>query len=413
MNYRELSLLFEKLVKNECTEKEADLLLKLLSDRSYDGMFRQLAEEQLQQTEQGVNPNEVSEESLNLKLEAILNSGLPAKKINKKNVRHLYKWYAAATMLLFLAIGAYVFKKNKPANLVANNHPQKITFGGNKAVLTLSNGQKINLQDAANGAIAAQSNFTITKTKEGLVVYQANASGEGGSAASAAPLYNTITTPDGGQYEVVLPDGSKVWLNAASSIKFPAQFAADKRLVELTGEAYFEVTKVFIPLKKANKFEKMPFVVLSGRQQIEVLGTRFNVNDYREESSVKTTLLEGSVKVNTLSDDGQQTSPSSAMLRPGQQANLDRGNIKVSAADTASATAWKNGFFQFDNEDIYVVMRKIARWYNIDVDYRGDMRGKVFSGVISKYSNVTEVLKMLQLTGSVSFAIKERKITVF
>jgi transmembrane sensor len=412
MNYRELSILFEKLVKNECTEKEADEVLKLLSDRSYDGMFRQLVEAQFQETDEGLIPNEESEKALNLKLEAILNSNLPLKKVVKKDFRGLQKWYMAATALLFLAIGAYLFKKNTPKNLVVNNHQHKISFGGNKATLTLSNGKKIDLEDAANGTIAAQSNFTIKKTSAGVVVYQANAASGTASSATAQPLFNTITTPYGGQYEVILPDGSKVWLNAASSIKFPAQFAANERLVELTGEAYFEVVKVFDPKKGASKHERLPFVVLSGRQKIQVLGTRFNVNDYREENTVKTTLLEGSVKVNTLMEDYQHTANSTAMLRPAQQADLDGGNFKVSAADTALAIAWKEGFFQFDNEDIHVVMRKISRWYNVQIEYRGDMRGKGFSGVISKYANVTDVLKMLQLTGTVSFTINNRTIIV-
>ncbi|WP_184550075.1 FecR family protein [Mucilaginibacter sp. FT3.2] len=413
MNYRELSILFEKLVKNECTEKEADEVLKLLADRSYDSMFRQLVEEQFQQTGEGLIFYEAQEEALNLKLTTILNSNLPPKKAGKKYFQGLQKWYIAATVLLFLATGAYVLKKNTSTDVVANNRQQKISFGGNKATLTLSNGKKIDLEDAANGAIAAQSNFTIKKTSEGVVVYQANAASKTAGSAIAKPLFNTITTPNGGQYEVILPDGSKVWLNAASSIKFPTQFAANERLVELTGEAYFEVVKVFNPQKKVIKPERLPFVVLSGRQRIQVLGTRFNVNDYHEENTVKTTLLEGSVKVNTLIDNDQHQSISTAMLRPGQQSDLDGGHFNVSAADTASAIAWKDGFFQFDNEDIHVVMRKISRWYNVDVEYRGDMRGKGFSGVISKYSNVSEVLKMLQLTGSVSFTINNRKITVF
>jgi ferric-dicitrate binding protein FerR (iron transport regulator) len=412
MNYRELSILFEKLVKNECTEKEADEVLKLLSDRSYDSMFRQLVEAQFHRTDDDAMPNEVSEETLHLKLEAILNSNLPERKVGKINFTVLKKWYIAATVLLFLGVGAYVFKNNTPKNLAANSHQQKISFGGNKATLTLSNGKIINLEDATNGAIAAQSNFTIKKTKEGVVVYQANTASGTTSSATAQTLFNTITTPVGGQYEVILPDGSKVWLNAASSIKFPTQFAANERLVELTGEAYFEVMKAFSPQKSARDHERLPFVVLSGRQKIQVLGTRFNVNDYREENTVKTTLLQGSVKVNTLIGGDAHSAISAATLRPGQQSDLDGGNFKVSAADTASAVAWKAGFFQFDNEDIYVVMRKISRWYNVDVEYHGDMRGKVFSGVISKYTNVTEVLKMLQLTGFVSFTINNRKITV-
>ncbi|MCC8424389.1 FecR family protein [Mucilaginibacter sp. UR6-11] len=411
MNYRELSLLFEKLVKNECTEKEAEQLLKLLSDRSYDGVFRQLTEEQLKQTGYDPTADQISAEALNRQLEAILNSDVPLKKSNKRNVWQLYKWSVAATILLFVAIGAYIFKKNIPSQQLSDNYQHKISVGGNKAVLILSDGKKINLADAANGTIAAQSNFTIKKTREGMIVYQANAASEPTGSAMGQPLFNTITTPNGGQYQVVLPDGSRVWLNAASSIKFPTRFASNERLVELTGEAYFEVVKVLYPKEKANQTGKLPFVVLSSRQRIEVLGTRFNVNDYHEENSAKTTLLDGSVKINALSSD-QHTPFPAMMLRPGQQSDLDRRNFKVSAADTAAATAWKNGFFQFDSEDIYVVMRKIGRWYNVEVNYQGDMRGKVFSGVISKYTNVTEVLRMLQLTGSVNFTIKGRMITV-
>ena len=411
MNYRELSILFEKLVNNECTEKEADEVLKLLSDRSYDSMFRQLVEVQFQRTDDDPIPIEVPEEELNLKLHAILNSNLPSKKARSKYFRGLQNWYIAATVLLFLAVGAYVLKRNIQPNSLANNHQQKIAFGGNKATLILGNGKKINLADAANGAIASQSNLTIKKTKEGVVVYQANTSSGAASSSTAQPLFNTITTPDGGQYEVVLPDGSKVWLNAASSIKFPAQFASNERLVELNGEAYFEVVKAFSVQKGIGKLERLPFIVLSGRQRIQVLGTRFNVNDYREESTVKTTLLEGVVQVKSLID-GQQSSIPVATLRPGQQSDLTGRNFKLSMADTVSAIAWKNGFFQFENEDIYVVMRKISRWYNVDVEYRGDMRGKVFSGSISKYTNVTAVLRMLQLTGSVSFTINNRTIIV-
>ena len=412
MNYRELSILFEKLVKNECSEEEADELLKLLSDRSYDSMFRQIVKEQFQNTNHAVIPDEVSTEVMNRQLEAILHSNLPPKKSVSKGFRKPQQWYIAATVLLFLAICAYVFKKNTPGDLVAENQQKKIFFGGNKAILTLSNGKKINLENAANGAIAAQSNFTIKKTSEGVVAYQADAGSVTGRSAAAKPLFNTITTPDGGQYEVVLPDGTKVWLNAASSIKFPAQFAANERLVELTGEAYFEVVKVANVQKNGGKRERVPFVVSSGRQIIHVLGTRFNVNDYSEESSVKTTLLEGAVMVKKLMVNDPHGATSAAALEPGQQSDLNDGNFKVSAADTSSAVAWKEGFFQFDNEDIYVVMRKISRWYNVQIEYRGDMRGKVFSGMISKYTNLTEVLKMLQLTGSVSFTINNRKITV-
>jgi ferric-dicitrate binding protein FerR (iron transport regulator) len=412
MNYRELSLLFEKMVKNECTEEEANLVMNLLSDRAYDNLFRQLAEEQLKQTETDNSQHEVPLNVLNHQLETILNTCTVPKNVGKVKMWKPGVWYAAASILFFLVIGIFLFKNSTPKSFIVHNKRQQISFGSNKAFLTLSNGKKINLEDAANGAIAAQSNFTIKKTSTGVIVYQANAAAETTGRAVGEPLFNTITTPDGGQYQVVLPDGSKVWLNAASSIKFPAQFAPDERLVELNGEAYFEVVKVSRPAKNHTEPQRLPFIVLSKRQRIEVLGTRFNVNDYAEENCVKTTLLKGSVRISSLIGNNQKNVSPSAILKPGQQSELYNYKLNVGTADTASATAWKDGFFQFDNEDIYVVMRKIARWYNVEVNYEGDMRGKVFSGVISKYTDVTEVLKMLQLTESVSFTIKGRKITV-
>ncbi|MCR8560137.1 DUF4974 domain-containing protein [Mucilaginibacter sp. BJC16-A38] len=411
MNYRELSLLFNKLVNNECTDEEADLIMNLFSDRSYDDLFRQLAEEQLKQSPSDEDRQDVSKSALDLQLRAILKANVKKKAVTEKTWK-ISILYVAAASLLFLVIVTYFYHNIKPKAFVADAGKQQISAGGNKAILTLGNGTKINLEAVVVGAIAAQSNFTIKKTSNGVLVYQANATSKVNSRETDEHTYNTISTPEGGQYQVVLPDGSKVWLNAASSIKFPTQFSRLERVVELSGEAYFEVVKISSPQTNKRGFKSQPFIVLSRRQKIEVLGTKFNVNDYAEENCVKTTLLKGSVKVIPISGDNQKASAISQILRPGEQSKLNGDNLNISEADTAAATAWKDGFFQFDNEDVYVVMRKIARWYNVEVEYHGDMRGKVFSGVISKYDDIRDVLKMLQLTGSVSFAIKDHKIIV-
>jgi ferric-dicitrate binding protein FerR (iron transport regulator) len=209
-------------------------------------------------------------------------------------------------------------------------------------------------------------------------------------------LYNTISTPKGGQYQVTLSDGSKVWLNAASSLRFPATFSGKERKVELTGEGYFEVAH--------NK--KMPFHVTVNDLDVEVLGTHFNINAYADESAIKTTLLEGSVKVVK----GNETK----IIEPGEQASVttseDEINVKQQV-DLEQVVAWKNGIFQFERADIESVMRQISRWYDIDVDYHGRV-SEHFGGTISRDVNISDVLKMLEMTGGVNFKIDGKKVIV-
>ena len=208
-------------------------------------------------------------------------------------------------------------------------------------------------------------------------------------------LYNTISTPNGGDYQLVLADGSKVWLNAASSLRFPANFVGRERKVELTGEAYFEVAKN----------PAMPFKVKLNGMEVEVLGTHFNINSYADESAIRTTLLEGSIKINR--------PHASSLLKPGQQAMMDKnGQISViNDADLDEAVAWKDGKFQFDRADIHNVMRQLARWYNIDVEYKGTVASH-FGGTISRDVNLSKVLGMLHLTGEVKFQVQDKKVIV-
>ena len=319
-------------------------------------------------------------------------------------VRHLGKWYAivaAAMILLFLSVGIYFISNKKAAagRLTATHYRKsEILPGGNKAVLTLANGKQIVLTNANNGTIAQQGAITINKTASGQIIYDGLSKTGTQSAAADVNDQNTITTPPGGQFTVILPDGSKVFLNAASSLTYPIAFSGNERKVQLKGEAYFEVTHN--PVK--------PFRVVSNGQTVEVLGTHFNIDAYSDESLIKTTLLEGSVRI--------RKGGRMAMLKPGQQAQIANGasseQISVTNVDTEDAVAWKSGLFVFDGDNIRHIMHMISRWYNVDVDYSGPVPDDVFGGSVSRFSNVSEVLKTLQLTGKVNFKIEGRKIIV-
>ena len=277
--------------------------------------------------------------------------------------------------------------------------------GGNKAILNLANGSKIILDNAKTGVLANQFGVSVRKAEDGHVIFDKTVTQYYTSYFDKqASLYNTIITPRGGQYKVTLPDGTKVWLNAASSLKFPASFTGKERNVELNGEAYFEVAKC-TSLSSSGDKVSMPFKVTSGIQVVEVLGTHFNIKGYPDETVMTTTLLEGSVKVS------QRTTPYSQLLKPGQQAKVGNG-IQVLNVDPMQAIAWKNGYFDFSHENIESIMRNISRWYDVDIKYENNITKEGFVGSVSRYQNVAQVLNMLQLTGSVHFKIEGRRITV-
>lgn len=303
---------------------------------------------------------------------------------------------AAAILLIIISVGVLLHKKvktpvyNTAKNIKKNTGP--VIPGSNKATLTLSDGSNIDLNDTQKGVLSNQGSVSVNKLSDGKLVY--NIKGEGANSQSTPILYNTITTPRGGQYQVVLADGTKVWLNSESSLKFPATFSGKERHVELTGEAYFEVAK--------NK--SMPFNIAVNKMSIEVLGTHFNVNAYSDEDAIKTTLLEGSVKLAS----GNTT----ALLKPGEQAVLQQHDFKINKVNTEETVAWKNGYFMFDNENIQSIMKKVARWYNVDVVYTGNVDERGFGGTVSRFETVAGVLKSLELTGTVHFKLEGRRITV-
>jgi transmembrane sensor len=305
---------------------------------------------------------------------------------------------AAVLIMVSVASYFYMHQIDKP-EASYTKQVDDIAPGGNKAILTLADGRKISLTDARSGELAEQSGISITKTADGQLIYKISEPDVNVSGSQ----YNTIETPNGGQYQVVLPDGSKVWLNAASSLKYPVSFASvDQRKVELKGEAYFEIAKD----------EKHPFIVKTDQQQIEVLGTHFNVFAYPEESAVKTTLIEGSVKVNGTRG-GTFTPESEVRLRPGQQSIVDLGGIKVVNVDTDEAVAWKSGYFRFDDENLESIMRKISRWYDVDITWTDQaVKNETFAAVTTRFANVSRLLNMLEQTGDVKFEVDGRKISI-
>ncbi|SDK93427.1 FecR family protein [Pedobacter sp. ok626] len=299
----------------------------------------------------------------------------------------------AASILLCLSLAFYFYSAVRPVQLVQTTKTSPIAPGGNKAFLTLSNGQKISLTDATNGKLAEQSGIQITKTATGMLVYQLTDQPN----PSGKTSYNTIETPKGGQYQLILPDGSKVWLNAASTLTFPTSFASLKtRKVELIGEAYFEIAK--------NKTS--PFIVKSAKQEVKVLGTHFNINSYADEQSTTTTLLEGSVNIVSLNR------TENVILKPGQQSTLNNNKINVTEINTEEAIAWKNGLFIFNDENIKSIMKKIARWYNVEITFKGNLDHVSFVGNYARNKDLESLLENIELTEKVHFKIEGRRIEV-
>lgn len=306
--------------------------------------------------------------------------------------RTLWPRIAIAAALATIIFGAGLFyyrsdNKNDRASTYAND----IAPGKNGATLTLANGQKILINDALAGNIATQSGVKISKTEDGQIVYELTDSGSGELA------YNTLSTTRGEQTQVRLPDGTLVFLNAASSLKYPVSFAKlDKRKVELAGEGYFQVAKD----------KKHPFVVESRGQEVEVLGTHFNINAYHEEPAVATSLIEGSVKVTAGGEP--------RVLRPGEQGLTDGGAVKVVKANMDNVIDWKDGDFNLNDTDFKTAMRKLSRWYDIEVVYDKSVPDDIESGGwISRNSKLSSVLKLIENSGLVKFRIEGKKVYVY
>jgi transmembrane sensor len=316
-------------------------------------------------------------------LEALRKEQQPATK------RLLWPRFAAvASVLLLLASGMFYYnaRYSHPLQIVRKD----ILPGGNKAVLTLANGKKIILDTIRKGKILDIGNLTISKNDSGQVTYMA----KGTLPLSAAVAYNTITTPKGGQWRVILADGTNVWLNATSEITFPETFRGAERVVSIKGEAYFEVAKDKVH----------PFIVRCDRQEVKVLGTHFNINDYGDEPDIKTTLIEGSVQV---AADNQKV-----IVVPGEQVvKGTTGLTKVKLADPNEVVAWKSGLFHFDNADVKTLMRQLSRWYDIQVEYEGRVTSYKFAGELRRDMELATVLRILE-QGGIHLRMEGRKLII-
>lgn len=311
----------------------------------------------------------------------------------KRNTPSLWKTVAAAVAITAVAgTGAWLLIKKQSHQQVAVVQPVKnklpdVAPGGYRAQLVLDDGSAIDLDSAAAGKLAQQGNMQVMN-RDGQLLYQQDATAEKRS------LYNTLKTGRGQMYPVKLSDGSAVWLNSSSSIRFPVAFNEQERRVEITGEAYFEVAHN----------DKKPFLVSVNGVEVQVVGTIFNINSYNDEGTMKTTLLRGAVKVKKGNEQ--------VMIKPGEQAEVTDKTIRVHAGvNVNKEVAWKNGLFYFRNDNLKTIMRQIARWYDIDVVYEGNISDDEISGKIYRNANLSEVLKLLNVL-DVNYTIEGKKLII-
>lgn len=407
-----LQFLFQRYLDQKCTPGEEAELMQLLADSSSDEDREKLISDCFDSLPETYTLSEAdSKRIFNIIIDKKVRKLYPSLLMRNR----IIKWagLAAAAALIFMTVTLVLFRNNNPAaeiNKVVKIakeikiekplYKNDIKPGGNKAILTLADGTKIVLDDASDGALTRQGNTTVIKLDDGRLAYNPQTVAK---IPSKAVLYNTLSTPRGGQYNVTLPDGTIVWLNASTSLRFPTAFTGNERRVEIKGEAYFEVAKN----------ESMPFIVKAGNEEIKVLGTHFNISAYSEDKIIKTTLLEGKVEVSLINTKKTEVSVNTCTLQPGQQSQLDGNNtLSIVDADVNEAVAWKNGYFNFIDEDIESIMLKISRWYDIKVVFEDDSKNQSFTGNISRKKNVSEVLGMLEQTEAVHFKIEGKTITI-
>ena len=347
--------------------------------------------------EAGLSPRQEADLK-ELMLQNILRTVKPPAKMIPAYRRRWFRKAAAVLILGAAGAGIWTRSVNKPDLPLATTQAgarDDRPPGGNKAILTLADGSAIVLDQAENGVLAEAGSADILKLADGQLEYRSASPDPQGDL-----VYNTLSTPKGGQYKLILPDGSKVWLNAASSIRYPTAFTGNERRVEITGEVYFEVARDGDKVFKVS----IPSAWGDSPTEVEVLGTHFNIKAYENEKAVSATLLEGLVR---LSKGSQNT-----LLRPGQQAEAGQGAIQVlEGVDTEGAVAWKNGLFQFNDTDLQNVMKQLERWYDVEISY-DHIPELHFNGTISRNVPLSQVLRMLEITGNIQFEIIDRQIKI-
>lgn len=315
-----------------------------------------------------------------------MDQAFPFEYKRSKGIYKLWPRFAAAVSIVIVIAAGIWFYTSRQKTVNQND----IAPGSYKAILMLNNGKQILLSNAKTGVVVDASKIAYN---DGSVVNKRSLPYEG-------PV--VVSTPRGGTYQVILSDGTHVWLNAVSRIEFPAMFSGKRRQVTITGEAYLEVAKD----------KSHPFIVKTRGQEIEVLGTHFNINSYADDINIKTTLLEGSVRVSPSPAAGRSLEET-VVLKPNQQSTLTGNAIQVRTVEPEGVVAWKNGLFMFEKENLSSIMRKISRWYNVNVEYEEEsLKHKNFGGTVSRFDRVSKVLRMLELTGEVRFKIEDQKIIV-
>lgn len=414
----DFDILLEKFLKEDLSPEELSLFLAAAKEAANDEVLQRKIAEKLNKKEYHGLSDPAKIPSL---FRAMLEKA-SREQVSLRNPeggaqvtrrRFLIRRMRVAAVLLLVAAGAYLLwstvRQSQPPDVAPNSAESRlendIAPGGNKAVLTLANGEKITLDSAADGQLARQGNSSIIKLATGHLTYKnTSATDKFPEPYIATPMaFNTLSTPRGGQYQLTLPDGSRVWLNAASSIRYPTAFSGKERKVEISGEVYFEVSKN----------ADMPFrvTILGGTTdqtsplEIQVLGTSFNVMAYEDDSTVSTTLLEGGVKI--------IKGATARMITPGQQLITNaRGGMHLAAnVDMKKVIAWKNGKFIFYNDYITDIMKQLTRWYDIDVRFTGEVHDH-YSGGISRQVNISQVLKMLEAAGGVSFSVRGKEVRI-
>ena len=405
MSSTRLEYLFLSYYEKNISEREKDELMALVKLEENQKQLSLLIDRVLRNN---VTEHRLDQETADEILSSIFMSASENATSDEEAYQPVYPWIrlfplwlrhgAAAAAGVILLFGAYRWQQNKsetPPELISTiPKTYDAQPGGNKAQLTLSNGKVIDLNTIRSGEVEGQPGTKVNRAK-GELTYLPDHEKD-------IPAVNTLRTPAGGQYKVILPDGSTAWLNAASSLTFPTTFSGNRRQVKMTGEVYFEIAP-----NKNSPFTVTTMGNADKQTEITVLGTHFNISSYHDEPSVQTTLLEGSVKVKR----GKMTK----VLVPGQQAQVTSDSrareIEISKVNIESVVAWKEGRFEFDG-NIKDIMRQIARWYDLDIEYQGNVGDKSFAGAISRKKNVSEVLKMLELTGDIHFSIDNKKIIV-
>lgn len=395
MEKKRLEYLLNSYLAKTSTPPEEDELFSILNGNDYDEYVLQYMDSLWDRTTPDYYINQEQSEKI---LDTVLgHSQTKVISLNADKFKKRIRW-AAAAIILLIAGASFLYLSIHPGHsnignkgIASSSDQHDVSPGKNGAVLTLADGSSVLLDSTGDGNLAQQGNMVLMKNG-GRIDYLKSKDNQ-----LAETIYNKVETPRGRQFQLTLNDGTKVWLNAASSIRFPVVFNGNQRRVEITGEVYFEVAK--------NKAK--PFIVDANNSSVEVLGTHFNVNAYDDEATVNTTLLEGSVKVVK----GNNTS----MLSPGQQAQVSQdGDIKkVNSVNTDEVVAWKNNLFYFNNTDIKKLMRQLARWYDMDVVFNGEIPTSLtFNGTISRGVNLSSVLKMLTYAGEIKFSIEGKKIVV-